>query len=1012
MYYLCFKVNKIPDLTMTKYSTYDISGLDDLKEKHGVFIRQLYRLGYASGVYFHLLYVYNPSAYLNKGQHLDIIFYATSETPSNLRRIREFITTSVLSSFYEFYSYEAAEDYAVTPNNQIYIQRAYNSNEYYALSPALKKYHEEKGNPIESVNGVVSLEVSSDTSEVVSINQYNLNRDGSFVCDKKYKCAAFITKKDYSLPALNSLLTDTDGPPMLYSILESEPYENGRLYNVLKLMEGYNEYSAIRIDLFPVDVTREVIKNLPYSETRKRTAQREQGRDDNSENMLRIWDNYVKELNKSPQFKANIVAFADHMDIAVMLADSIGAEAVESGSYKIEEIHTNLGYELSFYYGDNLILSDQLNHLPENYVAPFLSLYTLNEIRPMFSFPILNQGETIEKVKETDPVFNNDGLYLGLSDTGYKVTFPIKLFKKHAFVSGVPGGGKTNTMLYLVTTLWKKFRIPFLVLEPAKQEYRALARISGMEELCIFAPKANTKFPLHINPFEFPVGLTLAEHISNLKAVFEGAFELPPPSPHFIDTCIEQVYIDKGWNVFSTNTGKLPYPTMQDLYNSLEIAVNQSNYEGEIRGNLRAVLEVRVGSLLKREIGNVYNVSHSIIKPEEWLDVPAIIELEALGEGPANFMSLLISTLIRESLRIRKLKNENQNKDNVNHIIFYEEAHNLIGPNTESPMGDSVDPKISATKFLVKMLAEVRALNEGIVIADQLPTVMAPEVLKNTGLKIGHRITSQDDRQLLGSTMSASAAQLEEQGIYLPGDALVYYEGLLKPFKMKIAQWEDGRIETGDSPDDAELFSLIRNHKTTKNLMKNSADIMKHRIKSEFDEIVKEFAKDKESSNKNKEEKIKYDKHVGFMRDSIASCIDESEEREKIKLLNEYKSNTDKRLFENIQQTNDRIIESIHKACILYQKYITIVSNFEDEQFGVFSVIADGFFNCFKYNESLFTVDSIELFWNVSKKCYNDLMNIIAKVGNQLNISQQTAENWMSIKDRFLSRVKKYRIKV
>lgn len=256
--------------------------------------------------------------------------------------------------------------------------------------------------------------------------------------------------------------------------------------------------------------------------------------------------------------------------------------------------------------------------------------------------------------------------------------------------------------------------------------------------------------------------MTLAEHIANLKAVFEGAFELPPPSPHFIDSCIEQVYIDKGWNTFSTNDGKLPYPTMQDLYDSLKVAVEKSSYEGEIRGNLRAVLEVRVGSLLKREIGNVYNVTHSIIRPEEWFDVPAIIELEALGEGPANFMSLLISTLIRESLRIRMTVNKQKNRI-VNHIIFYEEAHNLIGPDTDSPLGDSVDPKISATKYLVKMLAEVRALNEGIVIADQLPTVMAPEVLKNTGLKIGHRITSQDDRQLLGSTMSASAAQLEEQ---------------------------------------------------------------------------------------------------------------------------------------------------------------------------------------------------------------------------------------------------------
>ena len=76
--------------------------------------------------------------------------------------------------------------------------------------------------------------------------------------------------------------------------------------------------------------------------------------------------------------------------------------------------------------------------------------------------------------------------------------------------------------------------MPFLVLEPAKQEYRALAMIDGMEDLCVFSPGADTRFPLHINPFQFPVGLTLAEHIANLNAVFAGG-GVPDDAPTF--TC-------------------------------------------------------------------------------------------------------------------------------------------------------------------------------------------------------------------------------------------------------------------------------------------------------------------------------------------------------------------------------------------------------------------------------------------------------------------------------------------
>ena len=175
-------------------------------------------------------------------------------------------------------------------------------------------------------------------------------------------------------------------------------------------------------------------------------------------------------------------------------------------------------------------------------------------------------------------------------------------------------------------------------------------------------------------------------------------------------------------------------------------------------------------------------------------------------------------------------------KPEIEHIIFYEEAHNLVGPTTESPVGGSVDPKISATKYLVKMLAEVRALNEGIVIADQLPTAMAPEVLKNTGLKLGHRITAQDDRGLLGSTMSASADQLEEQGIFATGQALIFYENLLKPYKMRVSEWEKKlSSEAKKAPTNDELFEHLKDNATYRVLLRRSAEIMEEKIKIEFD---------------------------------------------------------------------------------------------------------------------------------------------------------------------------------
>ena len=187
----------------------------------------------------------------------------------------------------------------------------------------------------------------------------------------------------------------------------------------------------------------------------------------------------------------------------------------------------------------------------------------------------------------------------------------------------------------------------------------------------------------------------------------------------------------------------------------------------------------------------------------QWLKHPVIVELESLGEGPANFVTLLLCTLIRETLKASPRADEEKV---VRHIIFIEEAHNLIAPEAQVASGQDSNPKIAATAYIVKMLAEVRALREGIIIADQLPTAMAPEVIKNTNIKLIHRLTSIDDRQLIGSTMSASGIQLEHVAVYRPGEALMSYEGLQRPFELRIQEQKGHGSET---PNDDELYDIM-----------------------------------------------------------------------------------------------------------------------------------------------------------------------------------------------------------
>ena len=135
----------------------------------------------------------------------------------------------------------------------------------------------------------------------------------------------------------------------------------------------------------------------------------------------------------------------------------------------------------------------------------------------------------------------------------------------------------------------------------------------------------------------------------------------------------------------------------------------------------------------------------------------------------------------------------------VRHVIFIEEAHNIIAPSTQQASADSVDPKISATAYIVKMLAEVRALREAIVIADQLPTALASEVTKNT---------AQDDREQIGTAISASPLQLEQMASFTTGKALIYHERTQKPFTVQIAEWMPPDIDY-DIATDVQLYNRI-----------------------------------------------------------------------------------------------------------------------------------------------------------------------------------------------------------
>ena len=769
---LYYEVKRIPDLTLSKYSALDEGGVEGVLKKHEAFLRQIHRKGLLNKEIIRWIYEYNPSA--PKGQRMKIIIKFDGKNASDY--MQSFIGSSPLAPYFDL----------------------------------VQVFPEEELPPLTGKETPKDLEKRKAKTLILNQELY------------RYQ-ASLLKKEKFARP---------DNPEMadFYSVNKWEMNEDARLFGLFTMMKKMAENSKKEdksqwrclycVDVVPMDYADAIespsmlgpimagLRRMLSLRVEKTSASTSFQKDESADYTLERYKDLVKTIAGTPHFNVNIKAYAQNSDYANMLLDAAASEALSEGSYDVV-VETGM-FNVNEIINKNLRLLCNTRAPKELRFWP--TLFFLKELVPFTTLPTLYSGESIEMPKETAPSYDDSGLYLGKDTDDYNVYFPLKNLPKHAFLAGVPGSGKTNSMLHLVTTLYSKFDIPFLILEPAKQEYRALVNKPEMRGTTVFSPSSGTKFLIHINPFQFPLKMSLAEHIRNVINVFEGSFSMDPPMPFLLDRAIERVYRDKGWLPYMINQGTLPYPTMGELYDTLEQILEETDYEGEIKGTLKSVLQVRIGSLLSREMGDVFNVAESTMAPEEWLTRPVVIELEAMGSGPANFLTLMLSTLIRETLKVNPLKRKDGSKK-PRHVIFFEEAHNLIGPKAEKEAGENANPKIAATAFVVKMLAEVRALNEAIIIADQLPTAMAPEVIKNTSLKLGHRMTSQDDRQLLGSTMSADEVQLERMATFTTGRTLCIYEGLLKPFELQMEQWSkvNGVVhdELYDSPSDDKLYAML-----------------------------------------------------------------------------------------------------------------------------------------------------------------------------------------------------------
>lgn len=383
---------------------------------------------------------------------------------------------------------------------------------------------------------------------------------------------------------------------------------------------------------------------------------------------------------------------------------------------------------------------------------------------------------------------------LGKAYTENRVKLDMKSLTQHVFVTGSTGCGKSETIYKLINET-KQVGTKFLVIEPAKGEYK---NVFG--DVNVFGTNPLIMPLLRINPFSFPTGVHVLEHIDRLTEIFNVCWPMYSAMPAVLKKAMLDAYESCGWDLrLSVNRlsrGEDVYPSFLDLFLSLEKVITESAYSEEVKSNYSGALLTRVESLtngLNGEIFSVNELSNMVL-----FDENCIIDLSRVGSQETK--SLIMGILI---MRLSEYRMTGANTPNsaLKHLTVLEEAHNILKRVSTEQSQEGSNMAGKSVEMITNAIAEMRTYGEGFVIVDQSPTSVDKAAIKNTNTKIVMRLPDEDDRKVSGKAAGMNDKQIDEIAKLPTGVAVVYQNDWVSPVLCKIDRMENSRVIFNEQKD-------------------------------------------------------------------------------------------------------------------------------------------------------------------------------------------------------------------
>ena len=384
---------------------------------------------------------------------------------------------------------------------------------------------------------------------------------------------------------------------------------------------------------------------------------------------------------------------------------------------------------------------------------------------------------------------------------------------KHLFICGLTGSGKTTTVMRILA----KVDVPFLVLEPAKRNYRRLLGCPSLRDrLHVLTPGDTSIASFSFNPFHFPAGVPAGVHIDHLMTIFNGSLSLYGPMPYIVERCLQAIYRKRGWDLVVGSHSRLHadgssdaqtyreeeryyFPTLLDLRDEVASYVQARFERRELSNEICTAIIGRMNGLVVGTKGVVLNSSKPL-DVKALLARPTVLELEALSDDDKAFVVGLLLTFISEYRQANDPSRMPYAKSDptLNHVLVVEEAHrllkNVVQDGQHEWLGNAGG---RAAEIFANLISETGSMGQGVVVVDQVPSKLLSNVIKNTNTKIVHRLVSRDEQMLLAPTLGLA----ERESLYLSslqtGHALCAKAGMQRPIEVKV-WWSGPWTRIGD----------------------------------------------------------------------------------------------------------------------------------------------------------------------------------------------------------------------